>query len=135
MEQPPLLGSLPIGVASSLGRQEQGEPAGRERSSADRCTAEPRRSVTVVNGEDAAAKLARACTDLAAATAHAEELQRALLSSRPIGMAMGILMERHRLTVEQAFDCLRDLSQRRNVKVRDLAEQLIYTGNAEQGHD
>ena len=47
-------------------------------------------------------------------------------------MAMGILMERHRFTEEQAFDQLRDLSQRRNVKLRDLAEQMIYTGDPDQ---
>jgi AmiR/NasT family two-component response regulator len=88
-----------------------------------------------VTGEDAAEELLEARTGLAAATAHAEELRRALLSSRQIGMAMGIFMERHRLTAEQAFDCLRDLSQRRNVKLRDLAEQIIYTGHAEQRHD
>ncbi len=80
-------------------------------------------------------RLAQSLRDLAAAELRADNLEAALLSSRRIGMAMGILMERHRLTAEQAFDCLRDLSQRRNVKVRDLAEQLIYTGNAEQGHD
>ena len=63
------------------------------------------------------------------------ELQRALATSRQIGMAMGILMERHRLTPEQAFDRLRDLSQRRNVKLRDLADQVVYTGDTEQRHD
>ncbi len=88
-----------------------------------------------MTGEDAAQELAGARTDLAAATAHAEELQRALVTSRQIGMAMGILMERHRLTAEQAFDHLRDVSQRRNVKLRNVAEQLIYTGNTEQRRD
>ena len=73
--------------------------------------------------------------DLAAAMAHAAELQRALVSNRRIGMAMGILMERHRLTEEHAFDRLRDLSQRSNVKLRDVAEQVIYTGDTEQRRD
>ncbi|NEK96377.1 ANTAR domain-containing protein [Modestobacter muralis] len=50
-------------------------------------------------------------------------------------MAMGILMERHRITEEQAFDRLRVLSQRRNVKLRDVAERVIYTGDAEQLSD
>ena len=58
-----------------------------------------------------------------------------MVSNRRIGMAVGILMERHRLTEEQAFDRLRDLSQRRNVKLRDLAEQMIYTGDFEQQRD
>src|SRR5829696_26281 len=61
---------------------------------------------------DTAEQLANARSDLAAATAHAEQLERALVSNRQIGMAMGILMERHSLTHEQAFHRLRDLSQR-----------------------
>jgi AmiR/NasT family two-component response regulator len=84
---------------------------------------------------DGAEELAVARTDLALAYAHAEHLEHALASSRQIGMAMGILMERHRFTEEQAFDRLRDLSQRRNVKLRELAEQIIYTGDAEQRRD
>ncbi len=95
----------------------------------------PRRRVPLVAGGDAAELLAEARSDLAAATAYAEELQRALVSNRRIGMAMGILMERHRLTEEQAFDRLRDLSQRSNVKLRDVAEQLIYTGDTRQRRD
>ena len=88
-----------------------------------------------MTGGDAVEELAGARTDLAAATAHAEHLQRALITNRQIGMAMGILMERHRLTPEQAFDRLRRLSQQRNVKLRDLAEQLIYTGETKRHHD
>jgi AmiR/NasT family two-component response regulator len=88
-----------------------------------------------VTGECAAGELSETRTALALATARAEELQRALVTSRQIGMAIGILMERQRLTAEQAFDCLRDLSQRRNVKLRDVAEQIIYTGGAEQRRD
>ena len=88
-----------------------------------------------MTGKDPAEELAGARTDLAAATAHAEHLQRALVTNRQIGMAMGILMERHRLTPERAFDQLRELSQQRNVKLRDLAEQIIYTGEAGEQHD
>jgi AmiR/NasT family two-component response regulator len=84
-----------------------------------------------VTAGDTAEQLANAHSDLAAATAHAEQLQRALVSNRQIGMAMGILMERHKLTHEQAFDRLRDLSQRSNVKLRDVAEQIIYTGDTQ----
>lgn len=66
---------------------------------------------------------------LAVMALRAEQLERALLSSRRIGMAIGILIERHRLTDEQAFALLRDASQRQNVKVRDLAERLVLTGS------
>jgi len=84
-----------------------------------------------VIGEGPAGELADARTALAGAAAHAEELERALLTSRQIGMAIGILMERHRLTAEQAFSCLRDLSQQRNVKLRDVAGQIVHTGDPE----
>ena len=90
--------------------------------------------MATVSADDAAAELLHARADLAAARADVTELQRALATSRQIGMAMGILMERHRLTPEQAFDRLRDLSQRRNVKLRDLADQVVYTGDTEQLH-
>jgi AmiR/NasT family two-component response regulator len=82
-----------------------------------------------VSAGDAAEQPANAESDLAAVSAHAEHLQRALVSNRQIGMAMGILMERYKLTQEQAFDRLRDLSQRSNVKLRDVAEQVICTGD------
>ncbi|GAB4083343.1 ANTAR domain-containing protein [Modestobacter muralis] len=85
--------------------------------------------------EGSADELAEARTELAAATDRAVHLERAVVSHRKIGMAMGILMERHRITEEQAFDRLRVLSQRRNVKLRDVAERVIYTGDAEQLSD
>jgi AmiR/NasT family two-component response regulator len=88
-----------------------------------------------VTAGDAGDRLADASRELAAATAHIEHLQRALVSSRQIGMAMGILMERHRLTQEQAFERLRELSQRSNVKLRDVAEQIVYTGDAHKVPD
>lgn len=80
-------------------------------------------------GPDLAEQLADARSGLAAAAARAEDLERAVVSNRQIGMAMGILMERYRLTEEQAFDRLRDLSQRSNVKVREVAKQIVYTGD------
>jgi hypothetical protein len=54
-----------------------------------------------VTGGDAAEELAKAGSDLVATVTRAEELQRALVSSRQIGMAMSMLMERHRFTAEQ----------------------------------
>jgi AmiR/NasT family two-component response regulator len=85
-----------------------------------------------MTGGDAEDRLAKARSDLASTTAHTEHLQRALGSSRQIGMAMGMLMERHRLTQEQACERLRDLSQRSNVKLRDVAEQIVSTGDTRQ---
>jgi GAF domain-containing protein len=45
-----------------------------------------------------------------------------------IGQAKGILMERHRLTADQAFAVLTRASQLTNIKLRDIAEQLTRTG-------
>jgi AmiR/NasT family two-component response regulator len=45
-----------------------------------------------------------------------------------IGQAQGILMERDRITARQAFDVLRRASQHLNIKLRDVAEALVDTG-------
>jgi GAF domain-containing protein len=55
-------------------------------------------------------------------------LRRALESRELIGQAMGILMERHRITASQAFDVMVHASQRTNVKLRTIAEELVHTG-------
>jgi ANTAR domain len=65
---------------------------------------------------------------LAAAENRSAQLERALASNRRIGIAVGILMTRLHLTDVQALELLRDASQRRNVKLRELAEDVIYTG-------
>ncbi len=55
-------------------------------------------------------------------------LELALTSARRIGAAIGILMARHVITDEQAFDLLRVLSQTTHRKLRDVAEDVIVTG-------
>lgn len=56
------------------------------------------------------------------------ELQAGLITREVIGQAQGILMERERITADQAFDILRRASQRLNVKLRDVAQTLVDTG-------
>ena len=58
-------------------------------------------------------------------------LQRALESNRQIGVAMGVLMHQHRLTLAQAFDVLRAASQDSNRKLADIAIDVIDTGTLE----
>jgi AmiR/NasT family two-component response regulator len=58
----------------------------------------------------------------------ADNLTRALDHSRAIGMAMGILMARHRLTDEQAFAALRRASQDSNRKLYLVAWDVVETG-------
>ena len=56
-------------------------------------------------------------------------LEEALKSRDVIGQAKGIIMERERLTADQAFDVLRRLSQARNVKLREVADLVVLTGS------
>ena len=59
----------------------------------------------------------------------AADLEFALVTNRRIGIAVGILMCRLQVTEDQAFAVLCKHSQDHNVKVRDLAEEVIYTGS------
>jgi GAF domain-containing protein len=74
-------------------------------------------AVAVANAEAAA----RATDDLA-------NMRRAMESRAVIEQAKGVLMERYKLTAEQAFTLLTHASQRANVKLRDIAEELTATG-------
>jgi transcriptional regulator with GAF, ATPase, and Fis domain len=59
---------------------------------------------------------------------HAGDLEDALQSNRRIGMAMGVLMARGHLGEDEAFALLRRASQFLNVKLRDIAERVVETG-------
>jgi GAF domain-containing protein len=52
----------------------------------------------------------------------------ALRTRELIGQAQGILMERERITSDQAFDVLRRASQHMNIKLREVAATLVETG-------
>jgi GAF domain-containing protein len=67
----------------------------------------------------AAVALARSIND--------EQLAAALESRTVIGQAIGMLMERYGLDEDRAFDVLRRLSSQENVKLRDLAAQIVRT--------
>lgn len=58
----------------------------------------------------------------------ADHLAKALESRAVIEQAKGILIERHKLTPDQAFQALTTVSMSRNVKVRDIAGHLVLTG-------
>ena len=60
-----------------------------------------------------------------------EQLQAALDSRTVIGQATGIVMERFGLDAAAAFGVLQRLSQTQNVKLRDLAAQVVHTGRIE----
>ena len=63
----------------------------------------------------------------------AENLQKAMEFRSVIEQAKGVLIERHKLTPDQAFRLLADASMRTNRKVRDIAEELVLTGELDVG--
>ena len=71
---------------------------------------------------------------LSAAQTHEDEERRAtnlhgaLATREVIGQAQGILIERERITADQAFDILRRASQHLNLKLGEVAQNLVDTG-------
>lgn len=57
-----------------------------------------------------------------------EQLGEALNNRDLIGQAKGILMERHKITGDQAFNVLERASSQLNIKLRHIAERLVATG-------
>jgi hypothetical protein len=60
-------------------------------------------------------------------------LEIALRSARTIGMAIGILMERLKLSDCEAFETLVAASQHLHRKLNDIASELVYTGELPLG--
>ena len=58
----------------------------------------------------------------------ADNLQAALESRSVIDQAKGVLIERYKLTPDQAFQLLAQASMHANRKVRDIADDLVRTG-------
>jgi cell division septum initiation protein DivIVA len=56
---------------------------------------------------------------------HDAQLHEALMSSRTIGAAVGIIMATRLATQREAFEILRRASQNSNRKLRDLAEEIV----------
>jgi GAF domain-containing protein len=54
-----------------------------------------------------------------------ESLNEAMRTRQVIGQAVGIVMERHQISSERAFDFLVRASSVGNVKLRDLAQELV----------
>ena len=55
-------------------------------------------------------------------------LTRSVATRQLIGQAQGILMERYKVTSDQAFALLVQASQHENVKLRDIADRLTRSG-------
>jgi transcriptional regulator with GAF, ATPase, and Fis domain len=84
----------------------------------------------------AKATILASLASVALSTAHIHEdqerqaaaLHTGLASREIIGEAMGILMERERISAEQAFNILGRASQHLHIKLREVAQNLIDTG-------
>jgi GAF domain-containing protein len=64
-----------------------------------------------------------------------EQLQRQVQSRDQIGIAKGILMNRFRISDDDAFTMLRVASQRLNLKLRVVADEVAYTGEFPKQQD
>jgi GAF domain-containing protein len=74
-------------------------------------------------------------THAAIALGHAREretLNQALQSRKTIGQAIGILMERYTMDEDRAFAFLVRASSHSNLKLRDVAQELVDQANARQ---
>jgi GAF domain-containing protein len=60
---------------------------------------------------------------------YATQLNQALVTRKVIGQAIGILMGRYELTEERAFQFLIRTSSTSNIKLRDVAAELVRTTN------
>ncbi len=78
--------------------------------------------------EDVATMLAAHAAVAIAGAEHEQHLRTAVDSRDVIGQAKGILMERHKLTADQAFGVLARVSQEMNRKLVDIASELTGTG-------
>ena len=65
---------------------------------------------------------------------HESNLRSGIAHRDVIGQAKGILMERHKLTADQAFGVLARVSQELNRKLFDVARELTDTGAVPGGH-
>jgi len=82
-------------------------------------------------GEQVASWIALAVANAQDAARTLEELghlQTAMKSRAVIEQAKGILMERYRINEDRAFAVLTRASQTSNVKLRDVAQELVNTG-------
>ncbi len=64
----------------------------------------------------------------------AATLRQGLTSNREIGKAVGLLMAAHHITGQEAFELLRSTSQELNMKLAQVASQVIQGQESQFGH-
>jgi GAF domain-containing protein len=85
----------------------------------------------VALGEEVASWVAFAVANASAAASMAEEavnMRAAMVTRGAIEQAKGILMERYKVTDDQAFNLLSTSSQHSGRKLREVAQDLVRTG-------
>ena len=88
-----------------------------------------------VDDEAIAHILARHASIAVASSRNDETMAAAVDARKLVGQAMGILMERFNLDDTRAFEILKRYSQENNLKLRDVAQELIDTRKLRGGHD
>ncbi len=61
------------------------------------------------------------------------QLHEAIATRQGIGEAMGIIMSRYKVPEDRAFEVLKRVSQARNVKLREIAREVVETGEVPGG--
>lgn len=113
----------------------------RDSAAGDRADAFDDRARSARARQRSAAQRDRSARDRDEATAEAHRiakesaaeidgLREALKSRNVIGIAQGLLMARHRINPDEAFDMLVHLSQTAHVKLREVAHRLVEAEQA-----
>jgi GAF domain-containing protein len=92
-------------------------------------------------GEEVASWVALAVANASAVTSaassaaeEAAHMRAAMVTRAAIEQAKGILIERYKLTPDQAFNVLSRASQQTGIKLRDVASDLVRTGTLPGSH-
>jgi AmiR/NasT family two-component response regulator len=107
-------------------RAELREHAAVVRTEAQERTAEHRAAWSSV--QETLARLSQLSAELAEAREQIANLEQALQTSRSIGMAVGIVMASRGLSSDDAFGVLRTASQHQHRKLREIAAEVVISG-------
>lgn len=118
----PRASELGVGSVLAVAVNDRDEPMGALNLYSSRTGAFADRDVV-----DTALVYAVHATTALSSARRASTLQTAVSSRHVIGMAQGIAMERYGIDQHQSFELLRRLSSTTNVKLRDVATQIVET--------
>jgi len=86
------------------------------------------------NLADEASRALRLATRLSDQTQLTRHLETAMASRSVIDQALGIIMAQNRCTADEAFTILRRASNHRNIKLRDIAQDIVTHISSEPPH-